>query len=233
MITRRAAAIFCREFSQHALRRGVIIRLLPVGSVLAPVEARAVEMLAINDWVKQLALIPEKEFTIPRVLDFAIRKQIQVDSLEPYLFYAKSHYTRNLIFKCELFEVMSLCWEPGQVSRIHNHRGQNCWMATPIGRLHVQNFRVENRDALHATCKLVPSDSYDMDASHPAVVQPDEPVHQVQNLTEFGTRATSIHIYSYPYSTCEVYLADKGSYADVPLHYSSEYGELSPDEKLI
>jgi hypothetical protein len=26
---------------------------------------------------------------------------------------------------------------------------------------------------------------------------------------------------------------DKGSYADVPLHYSSEYGKLDPNEKLI
>jgi hypothetical protein len=26
---------------------------------------------------------------------------------------------------------------------------------------------------------------------------------------------------------------ERGSYADVPLHYSSEYGKLSPDEKLM
>jgi hypothetical protein len=55
----------------------------------------------------------------------------------------------------------------------------------------------------------------------------------VLNLPEFGRRAASIHIYSYPYSTCEVYLMDKGAYSDVPLHYSSEYGKLSPDEKLM
>jgi hypothetical protein len=29
-----------------------------------------------------------------------------------------------------------------------------------------------------------------------------------------------------------VYSLDKGSYADVPLHYSSEYGKLDPEEKL-
>jgi hypothetical protein len=72
-----------------------------------------------------------------------------------------------------------------------------------------------------------------MDAEHPAVVQPEEPVHQVLNLPEFGQRSTSVHIYSYPYSSCEVYSIDKGVYADVPLHYSSEYGKLSPDEKLM
>ena len=191
------------------------------------------ETVTIDEWVKQLSAIPVKDFTIPHVHDFASHKRISPDSLAPYLFYAKSHYTRNLIYKCELFEVMSICWEAGQVSRIHNHRDQSCWMATPIGKLRVQNFRVENRDAAHGTCKLVPTDSYDMDAEHPAVVQPEEPVHQVLNLPEFGQRATSIHIYSYPYSSCEVYLKDKGVYSDVPLHYSSEYGKLSPDENLM
>jgi len=106
-------------------------------------------------------------------------------------------------------------------------------MVTPIGRLRVQNFRVENRDAAHGACKLVPTDSYDMDAQHPAVVAPEEPVHQVLNPAEYGAQATSIHVYSYPYDTCEVYSMERGSYADVPLHYSSEYGKLSPDEKLM
>jgi len=191
------------------------------------------ETLAIDQWVEQLKAIPKKDFTIPRVHDFARRKGIEAESLQPYLFYAQSHYTRNLIYKCELFEVMAICWEPGQVSRIHNHRDQNCWMVTPIGRLRVQNFRVENRDKAHGTCKLAPADCYDMDAAHPAVVQPEEPVHQVLNLPEFRGRATSVHIYSYPYSSCEVYLMDRGTYSDVPLHYSSEYGKLSPDEKLM
>jgi cysteine dioxygenase len=191
------------------------------------------ETLSIDQWVKQLCAIPESEFSIPRVFEFTAQKGIQPETLTPYLFYAKSHYTRNLIYKCNLFEVMAICWDIGQVSRIHNHRDQNCWMVTPIGRLRVQNFRVDHRDAAQATCHLVPSEAYDMDAEHPAVVQPEEPVHQVLNLPEFGQRSTSIHIYSYPYSSCEVYSIDKGVYADVPLHYSSEYGKLSPDEKLM
>jgi cysteine dioxygenase len=203
-------------------------------ATLTPVNNQTpMEVMTIDEWVKQLSAIPEKEFTIPRVFDFTTRKAIDPETLAPYLFYAKSHYTRNLIHKCELFEVLAICWDIGQVSRIHNHRDQNCWMATPIGRLRVQNFRVENRDAAHGSCKLIPSDAYDMDPTHPAVVQPEQPVHQVLNLPEFNERAASVHIYSYPYSSCEVYFMDKGAYADVPLHYSSEYGKLDPSEKLI
>jgi cysteine dioxygenase len=191
------------------------------------------QRLEIGKWVEKLAALPARDFTLERVEDFVRTNGIQPETLAPYLFYCHSHYTRNLIFKCDLFEVMAICWEVGQVSRIHNHRDQNCWMATPIGRLRVQNFRVQERDAVRRTCRLVPSDMYDMDAEHPGVVQPQDPVHQVLNLLEFGQRATSIHIYSKPYDSCEIYLLEKGAYADVPLHYSSEYGELSPSEKLL
>jgi cysteine dioxygenase len=203
-------------------------------STVTPVEnKKPMESVTIDEWVKQLSAIPAKDFTIPRVFEFTERKLIRPETLAPYLFYANSHYTRNLIYKCELFEIIAICWNVGQVSRIHNHRDQNCWMVTPIGRLQVQNFRVENRDASHGSCKLIPSDAYTMDATHPAVVRPEEPVHQVLNLPEFNLPATSVHIYSYPYASCEVYSIDKGAYADVPLHYSSEYGKLSPDEKLL
>ena len=191
------------------------------------------QRMEIREWVEKLAAIPAKEFALSRVNDFVHSFQIQPETLAPYLFYCRTHYTRNLIFKCDLFEVIAICWEVGQVSRIHNHRGQNCWMAVPIGRLRVQNFRVDERNAARGTCRLVPSDFYDMDPEHPGTVQPEEPVHQVLNLPEFGQRATTIHIYSKPYSSCEVYSLDKGTYMDVQLYYSSEYGQLSSEEKLV
>ena len=201
---------------------------------LTPVNNRTPrELMTIDEWVKQLCTIPEKEFTIPRVFDFTARKAIDPETLAPYLFYAKSHYTRNLIHKCELFEVLAICWDIGQVSRIHNHRDQNCWMSAPIGRLKIQNFRVDEKDASCGTCKIVPTEIYEMDGAHPVHVNPLEPVHQVLNLPEFNQRAVSIHVYSKPFDSCEVYQRERGTYGDVPLHYTSEYGKLHPDEKLL
>jgi len=192
-----------------------------------------IPQLEVSVWVNELAAIPERSFTLERVQDFVLRHQVRRESLDKYLFFSKGNYTRNLIFKNEIFECMAICWEIGQSSRIHNHRDQNCWMSAPIGRLKVQNFRVEERNASHGSCHLVPTDCYEMDASHPAFVNPLEPVHQVLNLPEFKQRAVTIHIYSKPFDSCEVYLREKGTYSDVPLHYTSEYGRLNPDEKLL
>lgn len=193
----------------------------------------ATERLAIADWVKNLAAIPERGFTIEKVQNYILQHTVIPETLDRYLFFSKGCYTRNLIFKNDVFECMTICWEIGQFSRIHNHRGQNCWMSAPIGRLKVQNFRVEDRnDEIH-TCRLEPTNVYEMDAAHPAYVDPLEPVHQVLNLAEYNERAVSIHVYSKPFDTCEVYQREQGTYGDVPLHYTSEYGRLNASEKLV
>jgi cysteine dioxygenase len=199
-------------------------------------EQLAVEQLVISDWIKNLAAISDRDFTLETVQDYILHHAVRPESLEKYLFFSKGSYTRNLIYKNDVFECMTICWEVGQFSRIHNHRDQNCWMSAPIGRLKVQNFRVEGKqseDEHCGTCRLIPTDIYEMDAAHPAYVNPLEPVHQVLNLPEYNQRAVSIHVYSRPFDMCEVYYKDKGTYADVPLHYTSEYGKLHPDEKLL
>ncbi len=193
----------------------------------------AAEQLTIADWVAGLAAIPDRNFTLENVQDYILRHAVRPETLEKYCFFSKGNYTRNLIFKNDVFECMTICWEVGQASRVHNHRGQNCWMSAPIGRLRVQNFRVDDRDALRGTCRIVPTDIYEMDAAHPAYVNPLEPVHQVLNLPEFDQRAVSIHVYSKPFDSCEIYLREKGTYGDVPLHYTREHGKLKPAEKLL
>ena len=194
----------------------------------------AVKAVSIQTLVEGLRQFSESVFdrTDP-VRRFLQETPVNADSLAPYLTWDRQHYTRNLIDRTSLYELMAICWETGQASSVHNHRDQNCWMSAPIGRLRVQNFRVNERDAALGTCHILPTDIYDMDAAHPAYVNPLEPVHQVLNLAEFNQRAVSIHVYSKPFETCEVYQREKGTYADVPLHYTSEYGKLHPDEKLI
>ena len=96
--------------------------------------------------------MPDREFTLEAVQDYILQHAVLPETLEKYLFFSKGNYTRNLIFKNDVFECMTICWEIGQFSRIHNHRDQNCWMSAPIGKLRVQNFRVDERDTACGTC---------------------------------------------------------------------------------
>jgi cysteine dioxygenase len=60
----------------------------------------------------------------------------------------------------------------------------------------------------------------------PAEVDEREPVHQVINPAGSGKRAVSIHLYSRPFDTCEVYNLEKGRFCNMPLTFFSEYGRL-------
>ena len=85
---------------------------------------------------------------------------VEAESLSPYLFFSPTTYTRNLVFKNELFEVLALCWEVGQVSRIHDHHDQQYWMAVTTGRLKNQNYRVLDRDPEKLTCRIEPTRTF-------------------------------------------------------------------------
>jgi len=191
-----------------------------------------VQVVPIDQFVTGLRAIPEEDFRVGSVYDYLKSHPVDERSLDPYVFFSKNHYTRNLIFKNDLFELIAICWDVGQASQIHNHHNQNCWMAIPTGRLRVQNFRVLDQNEATWYCRLEPTNACDIHQLMPAEVNPEEPVHQVLNLAEFNQRAVSLHIYSRPFDRCLVYCSETSEYREIPLHYTSEYGALCEGEKL-
>jgi len=182
----------------------------------------------IDQFVEGLSRIDERDFTTERVEEYLRSNPVEPASLRPYLLYEKTHYTRNLIHRTPLFELMSICWESGQASRIHNHAGQQCWMAVPIGRLAVQNYEVVAIDGKTGHCELREAPRLSMDPAHPTHVEEERPIHAVLNLAEYGTRATSLHVYSKPYDRCLVYQLENKTYMEVPLFFDTEYGRPVP-----
>lgn len=181
--------------------------------------------VAIEDFVSKLRCCSEEDFAnVPYVHQLLRQHPLDPQSIEKYLIWDHQHYTRNLIDKTPLFEVMAICWDVGQDSSIHNHQDQHCWMAVPIGRLLVQNYRVLQQDLKAGICDLLPTDMIEMNPSNPAAVDPKNPVHRVYNPTDFGQRAVSVHVYSRPYDSCVVYSDELRKCGEIKLSYASEYG---------
>ena len=109
-------------------------------------------------------------------------------------------------------------------SSIHNHKDQNCWMAAPIGRLAVCNYRVIEEDLAAQRCDTVPTDTVEITAANPVAVDPLNPVHDVRNLRQYGERAVSLHVYSRPFDCCIVYSVEQHTCGEIGLHYNSMYG---------
>ena len=182
-------------------------------------------VVAIQDLISQLRCCSEADFAdVACIHQLVSRYPVDSLSIDRYLVWDRQHYTRNLIEKTSLFELMAICWEVGQDSSIHNHKDQNCWMSVPIGRLLVQNYRVLRQDLVAGTCDVEPTDLIEMNPSSPCAVNPLDPVHKVYNPAEFGQRAVSLHVYSRPYDSCVVYSDSQHKCGEIKLSYTSEYG---------
>ena len=186
------------------------------------------KQVSIQDFVSQLRAFPVPAFEHTREIEtFLTNTVVAPETLAPYLTWDRQHYTRNLIDKTPLYELLAICWEIGQVSSVHNHRDQNCWMAVPIGRLRVENFHVLFQEIERGRCQLKAADTVEMNPSHPCAVDPKEPVHRVLNPREFNQRAVSLHVYSRPFDSCVVYSPEQGTCGEIKLHYTTEYGQPS------
>ena len=182
--------------------------------------------VSIQRLVEGLRLLPESAFDHTEAVWRVLRDTpVSADSLAPYLNWDRQHYTRNLIDRTALYELMSICWEVGQASSVHNHRDQNCWMAVPIGRLLVENFHLVHQDLQRGRSQLERTNTVEMNIAQPCAVDPADPVHRVVNPREFNERAVSLHVYSRPFDTCVVYSPEQGTCGEIKLHFNTEYGK--------
>jgi cysteine dioxygenase len=189
--------------------------------------AATLKTVPLQELIAQLDTLAEPDFlSVEHPLQVLTSHPVDPESLAPYLFWNPQHYTRNLLHKTELFELLAICWEVGMGSSIHNHKGQNCWMTAPIGKLAVQNYRVIEEDLGAHRCSIVPTDLVEITHTSPVAVDPLNPVHDVRNPREWNQRAVSLHVYSRPFSSCVVYSCEQHSCGEIGLTYTSMYGRL-------
>ena len=184
------------------------------------------KIVKIENLIEGLRAISDEDFTCDNVYQFLAENPVDVDTIAPFFFWSKNFYTRNLIYKDERFEMMAICWDKGQVSKIHNHANQMCWMTVPVGKLRGQNFRTVEINEAQNFCKLEETDDFNLSDCLTAKVELEEPIHQILNLPEFDERAVSLHIYSKPFDTCLSYCRDTDTFKQVPLFYTSIRGKL-------
>ncbi|HUR28421.1 MAG TPA: cysteine dioxygenase family protein [Planctomycetota bacterium] len=137
-------------------------------------------------------------------------------------------YTRNLIHHEEHYELLLLCWGAGQKSPIHNHQGQRCWMAVLEGQIAETLFHFPEASASSASAVIRAKGPARLYAqSQVAFITDEIALHEIAAAGE--APAVSLHLYSRPFSTCQVYERETGRIAVRQLSYFSVQGrrELS------
>jgi cysteine dioxygenase len=146
------------------------------------------------------------------------------DDWREFALFSELHYTRNLIVRDTRFELMILCWGKGQESPIHNHEGQDCWMAVLDGSIE------ELRYAWPSSTDPAPirsKGSQRFDKGQVAFIRDEMGLHVVRPTP--GAHGVTLHLYSSPYDECNCYCPDTGQVTRKKLgHYSLRGKVLAP-----
>ncbi len=204
-------------------------------------------LISIDDFVERLRSFEQGLITRDGILDLCASVEITDSSLDPYVFFDDKFYTRNLIYRDDLFEVMTICWQAGQKTAVHTHNGQLCWMIPQRGNLGVVEYKwigcdhPEYQNVVGIDClagsehtKLEVIREVEACAGGPVLTADKlQTIHRLYNLSEKTERAISIHIYSRPIDSCVAFDMESQRCYRRQLDYFSKYGEVQPKEDQL
>src|ERR1700682_2629505 len=181
--------------------------------------------VAVEGIVETLRGVPPAHFQPGEVCARLRGLLLDAATRAPYLQFADRRYTRNLIYRDAIFELVALCWDPQTQSPIHNHSGQLCWLSIQRGALRLENFISLDGPGPGDGIRLAPNGGI---AFAPEGVldlqQGENAIHRVSN--PFAQRAVSLHVYSRPYDTCLAYDPVACTAREMRLQYHSVRGKL-------
>ena len=139
--------------------------------------------------------------------------KFSVDSFGDYCSWCEKSYTRNCIVENEKFEMILLCWEKGQITPIHDHGGEECWVKVIDGELGETIYQEDETGKLN---KIKSNTSKTGDISYMIDFMG---FHRLENLST--ERSMSLHIYAKPIRTCRVFNEDSKEFVGKKLAYST------------
>jgi len=177
----------------------------------------------VADFVAGLKTLEKSPINSKVVMDYMAQMQPSSEALAPYVLWDRARYTRNLIYRDDFFEVLALCWLPGQRTPIHSHNGQLGWVTVVQGELACHNYRFVRSEMLK---KIPVSGANNAGAGRPveveilystncqadgnvAAVDRRQTTHQIENLEKSAAGSVSLHVYSKPIDSCVLF--DEGT----------------------
>jgi cysteine dioxygenase len=194
--------------------------------------------ISVGGFVETLRSFQNEPITRDRILNYLRETSVDRSSLDPFVHFLPDAYTRNLIHRDELMEVMAVCWGPGQRTVIHTHNGQLGWMSVERGALAVINYKwlgcnaSDNQNVVGMDC-LAGATELDIDRREVQECFPGGPVNTVdkvqtihQVVVQGKEPVISLHVYSRPIDSCVAFDLEKRTCYRRALSFYSRYGQV-------
>jgi cysteine dioxygenase len=194
---------------------------------------------SLADLVTKLLKLGPADFTGNRVASILADKPIRSSSLQNYLTFRDDKYARNLVFRCEEFEMMVLCWRPGQITPIHNHAGQCGWVRVLRGRIEETDYappewmrgglipagKIEiDDDGIGHGIALTEQKTKVIEAGNAvSAVDRSRSIHRLGNPGRHADaeRAITLHVYARPHDSCLNFDLDAGTCRQVAMKFDT------------
>jgi cysteine dioxygenase len=126
-------------------------------------------------------------FILEQMLKFS---RVHRDDFKELINFEEEFYTRNTVITGKWFEMLIMCWKPGQRSLIHNHGGCSCAVKVLDGVITETHYHGADKDGfVQKTYSLV----------HPlgsTIATKDTSIHMLENDSK--RQCITLHIYSPP-----------------------------------
>lgn len=136
-----------------------------------------------------------------------------IAEFEKHATWSETCYTRNCIAENEDFELILLCWEKGQITAIHDHGGEECWVYFVDGefREHIYTEGENGELDIIKTTNTKPGDvAYMIDFMG---------FHNLENRSK--KRSMTLHLYAKPIKNCNVYDSEKNEFINKEMSYDN------------
>ena len=173
--------------------------------------------LSLDDFICEMSREPVSSLTHERLLDLAGRLHLSDELVGNRIAFARDGYARNLVCRTPFFELLVLCWRPGQESTIHDHAGSLNAIRVRSGELTSRLFLPEESGAPgSAPVELSAEDCHGPDAD---VIGVDRGgIHQLANTSTDDL--VTVHIYAPALMELNVYSTTMGVMERRPLRYT-------------
>lgn len=166
----------------------------------------------INDLVNSLSEGERTKFDkIFRSID------IPKNEFDQFCSWSNESYTRNCIIETDSFELILLCWEKGQVTAIHDHGGEECWVYAIDGPFKEVIFSKKSET------EMSQQKSTHIKQGGITFMVDFIGFHRLENTSD--ERSMSLHLYAKPIRSCQVFDEETSEFITKELAYNTIFDE--------
>jgi len=130
------------------------------------------------------------------------RMDITREAFESYFTWSEKKYTRNCLARTEDFELMVMCWEQGQETRIHDYGEAMAWIHPICGSLKEEKYLLSDNGTGLVKVSSIGVEVGEFSFFHKTGIH--------KYINNYESRSVSLHLYVGPVKSRKIYDCSEG-----------------------